>query len=384
MRQKLVRTLGSAAVVAALLAVSACTDAGGGGDASGGSKCGLKIAFFGALTGDNANLGINIRDGAQLAIDQYNKENADCKVILENKDSQGSETQAPGIASQIVQDQKIIGVVGPAFSGESEAANGTLDKGGVTIITASATKPALSEKGWKTFHRALGNDATQGPAVAKYIKDTLKSQKVFLIDDTTAYGKGLVDQVKKDLGAAVVGSDTVQPKQTQFSATVTKVIAAKPDALFYSGYYAEGSLFVKQLRAAGYTGKIIVPDGVKDPAFIDTAGQAAEGTIVTCPCVPPEKATGDFNFAEEYNKAFKREAGTYSAEAFDAANIFLAGIKAGKTTRKDMEAFVDAYEGQGITKKFKFTDAGEPDPSSIEIWAYEVKGGKIVANQIIK
>lgn len=382
MRQKLIRTLGSAVAVAALLAVSACTDAGGGGDAAGGSKCDLKIAFFGALTGDNAGLGISIRDGAKLAVDKYNQENPDCKVTLEGKDSQGSETQAPGIASQIVQDQKIIGVVGPAFSGESEAANGTLSKGGVTIITASATKPALSEKGWATFHRALGNDATQGPAVAKYIKDTLKSQKVFLIDDTTAYGKGLVDQVKKELGTAVTGSDTVQPKQTQFSATVTKVMASKPDALFYSGYYAEGAPFVKQLRAAGYTGKIVVPDGVKDPAFVDGAGQAAEGTIVTCPCVPPEKAEG--TFAQDYQKAFNREAGTYSAEAFDAANIFLAGIKAGKTSRKDMEAFVDAYEGQGITKKFKFTEAGEPDPSSIEIWAYEVKGGKIVASNVIK
>ncbi len=101
---------------------------------------------------------------------------------------------------------------------------------GLNTITASATNPLLSENGWKTFHRILGNDATQGPAAAKYIKDVLKATKVFVSDDTSEYGKGLADIVKKDLGSAVVGTDetAADGKQDDFSPTVTKAKASAP------------------------------------------------------------------------------------------------------------------------------------------------------------
>ena len=111
---------------------------------------------------------------------------------------------------------------------------------------------------------------------------------------------------------------------------------------------------------------------------MDGAGAAnAEGAILTCPCVPGEKAGG--TFAADYKTATGRDPGTYSAEAFDAANILLAGIKAGNTTRAKLETFVDGYTGQGVTTKFKFQENGEIDPASVAIWAYKVEGGKIVA-----
>ena len=159
-----------APLVAAALALSACGGTTGDGDSASGDKaCDLKIGFFGALTGDAANLGINIKNGAELAVTQYNEKHADCKVTLTSFDSQGDPSIAPGLAQKAVTDKKLVGIVGPAFSGESKAADPIFDKAGLNIITASATNPALSENGWKTFHRILGNDATQGPAAAKYI-----------------------------------------------------------------------------------------------------------------------------------------------------------------------------------------------------------------------
>ena len=218
-----------APVVAAAFALSACggTTSSSDGAADGGKACDLKIGFFGALTGDAANLGINIKNGAELAVNQYNEKNADCKVTLVTFDSQGDPSVAPGLAQKAVTDKKLVGVVGPAFSGESKAADPIFDKAGLNIITASATNPALSENGWKTFHRILGNDATQGPAAAKYIKDILKAEKAFVVDDSSEYGKGLADIVRKDLGGQVAGNDAIQQKQTDFSGTVTKVTASK-------------------------------------------------------------------------------------------------------------------------------------------------------------
>jgi branched-chain amino acid transport system substrate-binding protein len=370
-----------APVVAAAFALSACGGTTTSSDnAAGGDKaCDLKIGFFGALTGDAANLGINIKNGADLAVKQYNEKNADCKVQLVTFDSQGDPSVAPGLAQKAVTDKKLVGVVGPAFSGESKAANPIFDKAGLNIITASATNPALSENGWKTFHRVLGNDATQGPAAAKYIKDILKAEKAFVIDDSSEYGKGLADIVRKDLGGMVAGNDAVQQKQTDFSGTVTKVVASKAPAVFFGGYYAEAALLTKQLRSAGYKGTFVAADGVKDDGYVKAAGSAAEGAIVTCPCLPPDEAA---EFSSAFEKAYGSPPATYSAEAYDAANVFLEAIAAGKTSSEDMNAFIKGYDKKGVTKQIKFDDKGEP--AEVSVWAYKVEGGKIVPDQEIK
>ncbi|SHM38281.1 amino acid/amide ABC transporter substrate-binding protein, HAAT family [Cryptosporangium aurantiacum] len=381
------RNLARVAAVGAAIALAATGCSSGGDDdgdttASGDKACGLTIAFVGAQTGGEAALGINISNGAQLAVDQYNEKNADCKVTLKKFDSEGKPEKASTVVPEVVQDEKIVGVVGPAFSGETKATGPTFEEAGLPIITASATNPALAENGWKIFHRILGNDAAQGPQAALYIKNDLKASKVYVVDDASEYGKGLSDIVKKDLGSVVVGSDTVQDGQTDFSAVVTKIKSSGATALFYGGYYDEAGLLRKQLtQAGGQAITLIAGDGVKDTKFVDGAGTAAaEGTIVTCPCLPPEKAPG--TFFEDYKKAFNAEPSTYSAEAFDAATVFLDGIADGKSTRADMLEFVKAYDKQGITKQVKFDAKGEVADKGV--WAYKFEGGKIVALKEIK
>jgi branched-chain amino acid transport system substrate-binding protein len=371
-----------APLVAAALALSACGGTTGDGDSASGDKaCDLKIGFFGALTGDAANLGINIKNGAELAVTEYNSKNADCKVSLVSFDSQGDPSIAPGLAQKAVTDKKLVGIVGPAFSGESKAAGPIFAQAGLNTITASATNPALSENGWKTFHRILGNDATQGPAAAKYIKDVLKADKVFVSDDTSEYGKGLADIVKKDLGSAVVATDqtAADGKQDDFSPTVTKAKASGASVFFYGGYYSNASKLVKQLKDGGFTGTFVAADGVKDDGFIKGAGASADGAIVTCPCLPPDQAP---EFAAAYKKAYNSDPATYSAEAYDAANVFLAAIKDGKTTSADMMSFISSYSAKGVTKNVKFDAKGEP--AEVTVWAYKVTGGKIVPDQEVK
>jgi branched-chain amino acid transport system substrate-binding protein len=376
-----------AAAAASTLLLAACggndntsNNAGGG---SSNAACGKSIGFFGALTGSAANLGINIKDGAKLAVDEYNKANASCQVTLKLFDSEGSEDKAPAVATQVISDASVIGVVGPAFSGETDATGDAFNEAGLPTISASATRPSLADQGWKTFHRILGNDASQGPSAGNYIKNTLKATKVFVIDDSSAYGTGLADEVKKVAGSAA-GTDRVQAdgQQTDFSATVTKVKSSGADAVFYGGYYQNAGLLVKQLREAGVTAKFVAGDGVKDEGFVKAAGNAAaEGAILTCPCNPPNKVEG--TFFQDYKTATGKEPGTYSAEAFDAANVFLAGVKAGKATRDDMNAFIGSYDAKGITKQVKFDSKGEIEKSNIVVWAYIVKSGKIVEDQEI-
>ncbi|MBO9535014.1 MAG: branched-chain amino acid ABC transporter substrate-binding protein, partial [Solirubrobacteraceae bacterium] len=253
-----------ALVAAAGLGLASCgtTSDGGSSDSAssdGGASCsGVSIAFFGPKTGDAANLGINIIGGVDVALKDYNDANPDCKVTLKEFDSQGDPEKATPLATQVINDKSIIGVVGPTFSGESDATGPAFSEAGLVTVSASATNPDLTKNGWKTFHRVLGNDATQAPAAAKYIKDNLKAKKVFVVDDASEYGKGIAEGVEKALGSSLVtGTDTVQAKQTDFGPTVTKVKASGADALWYGGYYAEAGLLVKQLRAAGWKGYFV-------------------------------------------------------------------------------------------------------------------------------
>jgi branched-chain amino acid transport system substrate-binding protein len=361
-----------------LIAAACGSDDNGDEASSGGSdgKCpaDMKVGFFGALTGDAANLGINIRNGAKLAIDQWNDKNPDCKLTLEEFDSQGDPAQAPALAQKAIEDKNIVAMVGPAFSGESAQANPAFDEAGLPIITASATNPDLSKQGYGIFHRALANDAAQGPAVGTYILDQLKGKKVAVIDDASEYGKGLADIVRtsiKDGGATVSTSESIDPKADDYSATVNKIAADKPDTVFYGGYYREAGLLVKQLRDAGVDAQFVSGDGSLDPGFVKNAGaSAADGTVLTCPCAP---SPADFTSA--YKAAFDQDPGTYSPEAYDSANIILQGIKSGKYSREDLNTYISDVDYKGITKEFKFDKTGEVE--AITIYAYPVADGKI-------
>ena len=120
---------------------------------------------------------------------------------------------------------------------------------------------------------------------------------------------------------------------------------------------------------------------MKDPGFLEGAGKAAEGTVITCPCIPAEDpAVADF--AAAYEEAFGGAPGTYAAEAYDAANIFLDGIAEGIDNREDMLAFVNDYDEAGVTKQLSFDETGEP--ADVHVYAYTVEGGEIVSDQEIE
>lgn len=381
MRRTLVRTLTGVAVAAALIGTAACAPSDKGND-SGSGAC-VKIAMMGPITGPNAGLGKPILDSVELAVEQHNAAHKDKCVEVVKSDDKGDEGVAPGLAQGLVQDQKVLGVVGPTFSGPTKASGSIFEQGGLPIISASATRPDLADNGWTTFHRTLGNDASQGPAVGKFIKETLKATKVFLIDDKSEYGKGLAEQAGAAIGTGVIGNESIQPGQTDFSAVSSAVAAAKPEVVFFAGYYAEGGPLAKALKGAGFTGQFIGPDGIKDQGFVDGAADAANGSIITCPCVPGEEATG--TYAADYEKKFGEAPGTYGAEAFDAATVFLSGVLAGADTRAKMLAHIKAYDAPGVSKpKIKFDEKGEIDKSAIVIWTYDVKDGKIVAREPIK
>lgn len=328
----------------------------------------VSIAMAGALNGPDAALGINIKNGVQLAIDKHNAANPGCQIQLKPFDTEGDPQKATAIAPQIVDDQYTIGLVGPAFSGETKATGGVFNQAGLVAVTASATNPTLSENGWRTFFRGLANDAVQGPSVANYMKTGLSYKKVCVIDDSTDYGLGLATAVRDTLGPVADSGCNISVKKgdKDFSAAVTQVKGVNPDAVFYSGYYSEAAPLVQQLKDGAFKGTFVSADGTKDPQFVTQAGEASKDAILSCPCGP---ATGAF--ADEYKKKFNADAGTYSAEGYDLGTILVKGVDSGAITRPALLDFVKNYNGQGVARKYQWTPTGELTTNLI--WIFKVQ-----------
>jgi len=336
---------------------------------SGSATCsGVSLAMAGALTGANAALGINIIDGAKVAIDQHNKANPNCQVELKPFDTEGDPQKATQVAPQIVGDASIIGLLGPAFSGETKATGAIFNQAGLLSLTASATNPALTTNGWTNFFRGLANDAVQGPAVANYMVKTLGYKKVCVVQDNSDYGVGLAETITTGLGSAADSSCGAKVKtgDKDFSAAVQLVKGASPDAIFYSGYYSEAAPFVQQLRDGGVTATFVSADGTNDPQFVDQAGESSKDAILSCPCGPAPDA-----YATEYQDFNGAAPGVYSTEGYDLTTIMLAGIDSGIKDRAGLVNFVKNYKGVGLARTYQWDATGEL--SSSLIWIYKVQ-----------
>jgi branched-chain amino acid transport system substrate-binding protein len=365
-----------ALVAAFALVLAAC---GGGEEGGGGAAATVKIAYFGVLTGDaSPQLGINIRNGAKLAVDEFNAKGGATKVELVEYDSQGDPAQAPQLAQRAVT-EKVAGIVGPAFSGESRVANPIFEEAKIPNVSPSATGVSLAANGWKYYHRIVANDDVQSAAVAEYMTKKLAAKKVAAIDDKSEYGKGLADGVRKALGGqgTQVVNESIDPKATDYSSVVNAVKSAAPEAIYYGGYYQEAAKLLKQLRDGGIQATFVSGDGSLDQQLITLGGAAAEGAIATCACVLANLSTDEKakKFLADYKAKFNADPGTYSTEGYDAAGVFLKAIEAGKTTAEDINAWLATATVEGLTKQIKFEANGEV--SAGDVFVYEAKGGKI-------
>lgn len=351
-----------AAVLATMLGIPGTTHAA--------AACGVKLAYLGPLTGPAASFGIPTVNGAQLAVSQYNASHAGCEVTLMTYDSQGDPSQAQPLAQAIVADDTILGVVGPAFSGESLATGHTFAQASLPTISPSATNPTIGSRGWKTSHRLVANDYVVGTLLAKYVTTKLKRTRVAVVGDNSDYGRALARVVRGKLGKKAVLAASVRQGQRNFSVLAKKVRAKRVTAVVYGGYYSEAGRFAKQLNQAGYKGPFLSGDGVLAPAFAALAGSKVAARAHIAMGTAPTNLNA--SFAQAYRAAFGSAPRYGSIEAYDAARVFLVAIGAGASTRAAMLARVDNYNGQGLTKRIAFNGAG--NVIRPPVWLYQPKG----------
>jgi len=326
------------------------------------------LAYQGPLSGGEASTGTDEQNAVKYAIKLFNAANPQFNVQLVSVDDQGDPSEAAKVAPAIGQNTKIIGLVGPAYSGATIASLPYYKAGRLPLISPSATRVSLtdpknkSDYGQPVFHRVVATDDKQGPALAKFATKGVSSPKVFLFDDQSAYAVPLAGYVKtalKSLKITLAGTDSVPSDTKDYSATVAKIKSSGANVVIYTGYYSAAAVFVKQMRADAALKSVVFAggDGVFNSQFAVLAGDAAEGARLTGVA---GLADASKTVAAAYTKSMGSEPGVYATESFDAANIFLSGIKAGKLTRNAMLNWVKGGPFTGVGgAKYKFNRNGD-------------------------
>jgi branched-chain amino acid transport system substrate-binding protein len=347
------------------------------------------IAYQGPLSGGEASTGTDEQNAVKYAAKVFMKKNPTIKIKIVSVDDQGDPAVASTVAPGVGTNKSILGVVGPAYSGATIASLPYYKAGSLVMISPSATRVSITDPtspdfGGPVFHRVVGKDDLQGPALAKYATKGVTNAKVFIFDDQSSYAVPLAGFVtgglKKVAGASVVGTDSVPNTTTDFSPTIAKIKTSDANVVIYTGYYSQAAVFIKQLRDSGSKAIFAGGDGVFNQEFPKLAGASAEGSRVT--------GVGGLSgisaaLEADYKKQMGVSSGVYSVESFDAANILLSGIKAGKTTRAAMLKYVKAYSGKSVSgNTIKFDANGD---ISYGLFAgFTTKDGVLVNTGIIK
>ena len=370
---------GFAIAAAATLAFGAVATA----PANAAPKTEVSLAFMGPLTGPDAQLGQDQYPGAEWAIALYNATNPKTKVKLIKADSQCDGTVAANIAPGVAANKAVIGVIGTSCSGEARNSFPAYKAAGLTMVAPSAsavslTDPKAPDRGFPVFHRVVAHDGFQAPALVRYATKGVTSPNIYLVDDQTPYGAGLIKYALPSAKKiAVAGTDSVPRGTADWTSVAAKVKAAGANVVIYGGYTTEAAKFFKALRDGGYTGILAAGDGVNTSDFPDLAGKAAEGVRLTAADVPFENLLTKDELASFTKITGVKVPGLYSTTAYNAARVFLTCIEQGKLTRSAIQLCVNntTFKGAGGSS-IKFNRYGDIIGGA-DVGGYLVKDGKI-------
>ena len=365
--------------IAAAVALIGCGQQGGGE---------VKIGHVGPLTGQIAHLGKDNENGARLAVEEANAakikiDGKEVKFVFVAEDDQADPKVGTTVAQKMV-DAKVVGVVGHLNSGTSIPASPIYNQAGIPVISGSATNPKLTEQGFKTQFRVVGRDDQQGPAIASYLATNNKPKVVAVIDDATAYGEGIANEVEKTLKAAkinVLPREKGTDKTTDWKAILTKLRGRNPDAVFYGGMDATGGPLMKQGRELGIKAVFAFGDGACTDDMAKLAGAAAEGLLCSQAGIPAQAA--DRKFLDAYKKKFNADPILYSPFTYDAANMLIQAMqKANSTDPKKYLSVLAQLDVNGVTGRIAFD--GKGDRKDAEMTIFTMQGGKVVPIAVIK
>ncbi|MBM4190244.1 MAG: branched-chain amino acid ABC transporter substrate-binding protein [Betaproteobacteria bacterium] len=349
----------------------------------------VKIGSVAPLTGAQTHIGKDNENGARLALDEINAAGLTLggkPVRLELiAEDDGAEPKTATIVAQKLVDTGVAGVIGHLNSGTSIPASKLYHDAGIPQISPSATAVKYTAQGFKTAFRVMANDAQQGAALGQFAVKTLKAQKIAIIDDRSAYGQGLADEVEKAVKAAggtIIDRQYTNDKATDFAAILTVIKGKNADLIVFAGMDPQGGPMAKQIKSLGLKARLLGADGIQNGNFIKLAGADAEGAIASSPGLPLEKMPGGPSFKQRFNAKYG-EIQVYAPYAYDAMQVFVAAMKrADSADPKMILAELAKTDHTGVTGQIRFDAKGDTVGGAVTL--YQVKNGAWVPLETIQ
>jgi branched-chain amino acid transport system substrate-binding protein len=369
----------------------------------------IKIISSLPRTGSANSQSQTMVNGIRMAIEEAGGKIGDFTIAYEDWDDASPERGQwdPAVeaanAQKAVQDPDIMAYIGTYNSGAAKIAMPTLNKASLVMVSPANTYPGLTKPGTGeanepqvyrpsgkiNYFRVVPADDIQGEVAAEWAKE-LGVKKVFVLHDRELYGKGVADVFKRAcarLGIQVVGYEGIDPKAANYRSLVTKIKSTDADMVYFGGTtQTNAGQIAKDLVASGAKVKLMVPDGCREQALIESAGKdnLDDRTYVTFGGLPPSQLQGrGKEFYEKYKKKFNAEPEAYAVYGYEAARVVLEGIK--RAGKKDRAAITDAIANlrdfDGVLGKWSFDQNGD---TSLKVMAVEeIKDGKFTPVKIV-
>ena len=333
----------------------------------------IKIATQSPLSGGQSVLGVDIKNGAALALEQLGGPLRDMgfDVQLAPYDDQASPDVGVANAKNIVADSSILCGVGHLNSGVMIPSSEEYHTAGLAFVSPANTNPVVTTRGYAEVNRIVGRDDVQAPVAEAYAFNDLGAQSVYIIHDKTAYGQGVAEFFRAAAeadGLDVLGFEGTE-ETANFDAIVTPLLAANADVVFFAGIYNQAGVFFKQARDAGYEGTFMGTDGMDASDLAELAGDALTrggGMVYTAVAGPASAYPKAAKFASDFEAKFGASPQPFSVQSYDSMGVCLAAIKnaadaAGGEipTREAVRDAIRELTYEGVTGSITFDSIGD-------------------------
>ena len=333
----------------------------------------IKIATQSPLSGGMSAVGTDIKNGAQLALEQLSAPlvKLGFKVELAPFDDQGNPDTGVANAKSIVSDPAVLAIVGHYNSGVQIPSSEEYHAAGLVNVSPANTNPKVTDRGYAEVNRICGRDDVQGAVGAQYAASKgIKS--AYVLHDKTAYGQGIAQYFKLEsekLGIKVLGFAGTEEK-ANFDSILSPILAAKPQVIYFGGMFDQSAVLFKQARQKGFKGMFISDDGFDSSDATKIGGAAlleGAGSYYSTVAGPASLYPGTAKFVADFKSKFNAEPQPFAAQSYDCAAIALKAIenavvaaKGKLPARADVAAAVRALKDfKGITGTINFNAKGD-------------------------
>ncbi len=312
----------------------------------------IKIGIAGAHTGDLAPYGIPTVHAAEIIAEKINEAGGidGRQIVLVIEDDQCAPEIATNTAFKLVGDE-VVAVIGHICSGATKAALGVYLESDILCISPSATNPPLTQSGdYPNFLRTIASDDAQAEFQVEFAIDTLGFTKVAVLHDKGDYGKGLAEFalsfLEEDGSVEVVLFEGITAGAVDYTAVINKIAVSGADGIIFGGYHPEASKLVGQMKDRGMDIPFLSGDGVKGDAFIELAGENAEGVYATYPAMDIENNPLAVQAKEEHIEKYGEEPGAFYYNAYAAVMALTEAID--KADSLEYDAIMAALKGNYV------------------------------------